>query len=335
MKKLLTLVLLALALVGAGVFAVRMDAYRGFSETAMVDIPMGTSSLRIGEMLEEKGVVRHALLFVLARALHRHAKPQAGEYEFQKAATAEAVFDRIARGDVYVVELQVPEGSSVFAIAKLVEEAGLGTAAEFEKVALPMEGYLFPSTYRFSRATTAETVARTMRAQFDKVWARLGGAAETRKRVVILASLVETEARLEGERARIAGVYANRLAKGMRLECDPTVEYAARLDGQWRGTIYRSDLASENPYNTYRHAGLPPGPVANPGVRSLEAALHPVETDELFFVAKADGSGAHTFSRDFEEHRKAVGAYRHGEKASGPTGKSTGVAGKGKPGGSR
>ena len=317
MKKALVLGLVVFGLLGAGHYYVRMDTYQGFAEPVMVEIPKGTSSLRIGEMLEQKGVVRHALLFAAARVVNWKAKPQAGEYEFRTAASPTEVFERIARGDVYRVELRVPEGSSVFQIGKLVEAAGIGTAAEFEKAALPSEGYLFPSTYQFARTATVETVVRTMQAQFEKEWARLDGTEAVKKKVVILASLVETEAKLEDERARIAGVYANRLAKGMRLECDPTVEYAARLDGRWRGKIYRSDLASENPYNTYRHAGLPPGPVANPGIRSLQAALKPFETEELFFVAKLDGTGGHTFSRDFSGHQKAVAAYRHGEKASG------------------
>ncbi|MBL0160149.1 MAG: endolytic transglycosylase MltG [Bryobacterales bacterium] len=335
MKKALFGGVLVLGVLGAGHYLVRMDSYQGFAAPVMVEIPKGTSTLRIGEMLEQKGVVRNALLFAAARVVDPKAKPQAGEYEFRTAATVAEVFGRIARGDVYRVELRVPEGSTVFEIAELAEKAGFGTAAEFLKAALPLEGYLFPSTYRFARTATAETVMRTMRAQFDKEWAHLGGGAAGQKKVVILASLVETEARLDEERARIAGVYANRLAKGMRLECDPTVEYAARLDGRWRGKIYKSDLASENKYNTYRHAGLPPGPVANPGARSLQAALKPAETDELFFVAKVDGTGGHTFSRDYEGHQKAVVVYRHGEKASRATGKSAGVAGGGKAGGPR
>ncbi|HEY3444133.1 MAG TPA: endolytic transglycosylase MltG [Paludibaculum sp.] len=330
MKRALIGGLLVLGLLGAGHYFVRMEAYQGFAEPVMVDIPKGTSSLRIGELLEQKGVVRSALLFAAARVVYPKAKPQAGEYEFRAAATPAEVFGRIARGDVYRVELRVPEGSTVFEIADLAEKAGFGPAAEFVKAALPLEGYLFPSTYRFARTATAETVVRTMRAQFDKEWAHLGGGADGQKKAVILASLVETEARLDEERARIAGVYENRLAKGMKLECDPTVEYAARLDGRWRGKIYKSDLENENQYNTYRHAGLPPGPVANPGARSLQAALKPAETDELFFVARADGTGGHTFSRDYEGHQKAVAVYRHGEKASRATGKSAGVAGGGK-----
>ncbi len=332
MKKVILAGAMLVALMGAGHYYVRTEAYQGFASPVLVEIPRGTSSLRIGELLAQKGVVRHALLFLAARALAGMGMPLAGEYEFRKAATAAEVYARIARGDVYLVELRVPEGSTVFHIAKLVQDAGFAPAAEFERAALPMEGYLFPSTYRFARTATAVTVMRAMRAQFDKEWARLGGPASAQKRVVILASLVETEAKLEEERPRIAGVYANRLEKGMKLECDPTVEYAARLDGRWRGTIYRSDLASENPYNTYRHAGLPPGPVANPGVRSLQAALHPLESDELFFVAKADGSGEHTFSRDYAGHQEAVVVYRHGEKASRTTDKGAGVAGGRKPG---
>lgn len=335
MKKALVLGVLVLVLLGAGHYLVRMDAYQGFTEPVIIDIPKGTSTLRIGEMLEQKGVVRHALLYAAARAVNWKAKPQAGEYEFHAAATPADVFARIARGDVYTIELRVPEGSTVFEIADLVEKAGFGAAAEFQKAALPSEGFLFPSTYRFPKTANVETVLRTMRTQFDKEWEKLGRPDAAQKKVVILASLVEKEAKLEDERARIAGVYENRLLKGMRLECDPTVEYAARLDGRWHGKIHKSDLASENPYNTYRHAGLPPGPVANPGIHSLQAALKPFETEELYFVAKSDGTGGHTFSRDYDDHQKAVAVYRHGEKASRTTSKGGGVAGGGKAGNPR
>ena len=148
-----------------------------------------------------------------------------------------------------------------------------------------------------------------MRAQFDQVWRRIAKGAPSRE-TVILASLVEKEAVLEGERARIAGVYANRLKIGMKLDADPTVEYAARLDGRWRGTIYKSDLASRNLYNTYMHPGLPPGPIANPGEASLRAALKPEQTKAIYFVAAPDGSGTHVFSETFAAHEKAVAAYR-------------------------
>ncbi|WP_321477101.1 endolytic transglycosylase MltG [uncultured Paludibaculum sp.] len=305
------------AALGGCYYFVRVDQYQGFEEPVFVEIPRGTSSLKIGALLADAGVIRQPLLFPMSRALRPKAKPQAGEYEFTAAATPEEVFNRIARGDIYMVEIRVPEGSNVFDIARLVQQAGFGTAEEFLKVALPEEGFLFPSTYRFKRKTTVDAVCRAMRAQFDKVWTELKTPAASQRETTILASLVETEAVLDGERGRIAGVYRNRLAKGIRLECDPTVAYAAMLDRRWRGTIYKSDLASKNSYNTYQHSGLPPGPVANPGLASLKAALHPEETDELYFVAKADHSGGHVFSKDLAGHQKAVAAYRNGEQRPG------------------
>jgi UPF0755 protein len=301
------------AVLAAGHYFVRMDKYRAFEQPAFVEIPMGTSSLRIGEMLADAGVIRHPFLFPLARLTRPRGKPQAGEYQFSEASTPAEVFSRIARGDVHLVELRVPEGSTVFEIGELVERAGFGTAGEFVKAARTDEGFLFPSTYHFRRTATPETVRRTMRAQFDKIWQELDAPEATQRQAVILASLVETEAKLDEERARIAGVYSNRLKKGMKLECDPTVEYAAILDGRWRGTIHKSDLASANRYNTYQHAGLPPGPIANPGLASLRAALHPADTDDLYFVARPDHSGGHVFSREYGGHQKAVAAYRHGE----------------------
>ncbi|WP_228486477.1 endolytic transglycosylase MltG [Paludibaculum fermentans] len=338
MKKLILwlIVLDLLAAAGAGYYFAWVEKYRGFEQPVFVEIPRGTSTMKIGELLAEAGVVRQPLLFALVRAARQKARPQAGEYEFSTAATPDEVFSRIARGDIFQIEVRVPEGSNVFDIARIVEQAGFGSAGEFLKVALPQEGFLFPSTYRFKRKTTVDGVCRAMRAQFDKVWGELKAPAEGKRETVILASLVETEAVLQEERAKIAGVYRNRLEKGVRLECDPTVAYAAMLDGQWRGTIYKSDLANRNSYNTYQHAGLPPGPVANPGVASLKAALHPEETDDLYFVAKADHSGGHVFNKDLAGHQKAVAAYRHGEhKSSGSQGQEKGagasVAAKPKP----
>lgn len=128
---------------------------------------------------------------------------------------------------------------------------------------------------------------------------------------VTLASLVEREARLPEERPRVASVFANRLRIGMRLQCDPTTVYAALLEGRYRGVIHQSDLESTNPYNTYQHAGLPPGPIANPGLSAIKAALTPDDTPYLYFVAKADGSGGHTFSESLAKHDVAVAQYHH------------------------
>lgn len=306
-------ILLAAGAAAASLYLIKADRYAGFAGEVFVDIPLGTRSVKLAGMLADAGVVRHPLLFLLARAWRPKWKPLAGEYQFTEAATPEQVLARLARGDVYTVELRVPEGTDVYDLAELVEAAGLAQRGEFLREALPHEGYLFPSTYRFPRRAGAAQIVETMRRTFEQVWQELGGAGERRRETVILASLVEAEAVKDEERARIAGVFLNRLKKGMRLECDPTVKYAAKREGRWRGVIYRSDLESRNRYNTYVWYGLPPGPVTNPGRKSLEAALRPAETEELYFVAKAGGNGGHVFSRDYDAHQKAVREYRRGQ----------------------
>lgn len=306
MKRLL---LLAVVVAVTAAMFVHGSSYKDFSEPVFVEIPKGTSSLEIGKRLALAGVIRHWSLFPLARLMRPSARPQAGEYRFVDSATPSAILDRMARGDVYYVQLVVPEGADVFDIAEQIERHGLASAEKFVAEAAGDEGYLFPSTYHFKRSATISQIRRTMRTQFDKVWRRIARGAPSRE-TVILASLVEKEAVLDSERARIAGVYSNRLRIGMKLDCDPTVAYAARLDGRWRGTIYKSDLANANRYNTYVHAGLPPGPVANPGEASLKAALKPAESKEVYFVAAPGGGGAHVFSETFAAHEKAVAAYR-------------------------
>jgi UPF0755 protein len=151
-----------------------------------------------------------------------------------------------------------------------------------------------------------------MTAEFRKQWKKLAGASDQEvNHVVTLASLVEKETGVPEERTLVAGVFANRLRTGMRLDCDPTVIYAALIDNRYRGVIHRSDLDSHNPYNTYQNSGLPPGPIANPGAATLAAALEPAQTDFLYFVAKPAGGG-HVFSSTLAAHEKAVQSYRHG-----------------------
>jgi UPF0755 protein len=313
--KRLLLFLAAAALAAAGVlhYLVRVERFAAFTEPVFIDIPRGTSTLDIGRRLEAAGVVRHALLFAAARLPNPRAFPQAGEYRFAQPASPHQIYLRMARGDVYLVDLVIPEGSDAFDTAALVARAGFATEAEFLPLALANEGFLFPSKYRFPRRTTAAEAANAMKRQFDLVWKEIGGGGEPRT-AVTLASLVEKEAVLAEERRRIAGVFANRLKLGMKLQCDPTVAYAAKLEGRWRGVIYRSDLDREHPYNTYQTAGLPPGPIANPGRAALEAALRPLETQDLYFVATPDGSGAHVFSKDLDGHERAVLEYRRGQQ---------------------
>lgn len=299
--------------------------YQGFRTEIFVEIEHGMSSREIARELANHGVVRSRWAFEAIRVLHRGATLQAGEYRFGSAQTPSQVFEKIRRGEIFYEDFTVPEGSNIFDIAALLEQSGMVDANEFLKAAAnpdlirdldpvtpTLEGYLFPSTYRLTHQTTAVQLCEEMTREFRKQWALLAGhvaAADTHK-TATLASLIEKETALPQERPLVAAVFTNRLRAGMPLQCDPTTVYAALLDKRYRGVIHKSDLASANPYNTYTHAGLPPGPIANPGVASLKAALQPADTDYLYFVAKADGSGAHHFSAKLMEHEKAVLAYR-------------------------
>jgi UPF0755 protein len=247
---------------------------------------------------------------------------QAGEYKFERAASPLEVVRRIARGDIFYYELVVPEGRNLFDIGAEVEQLGVFPAAKFLQAARnpamihdldsdapTLEGYLFPDTYRLARKTTPEQLCRIMTGKFRTAWKSLHTEANVHH-TVTLASLVEKEGKLAEERPRIAAVFENRLRIGMKLDCDPTTIYAALLQDRYRGVIHRSDLDSEQAYNTYRHAGLPPGPIANPGLASMRAALEPANSDSLYFVARADGSGGHEFSSNIAAHESAVERYR-------------------------
>jgi UPF0755 protein len=310
----------------AGIYGLHRltQPYQGFEGVTFVDLPRGLSTVAIGGRLAEAGVIRSRWEYVAARLARRSRAPKAGEYRFDHPATPMEVFDRIARGDAFRYALLIPEGKNVFDIGAAAEQVGLFPAARFVKAASnaalvrdldpkapSLEGYLFPDTYKLSRHTSPEDLCRLMTLRFREVWRGLGVAAAPHD-VVTLASLVEKEGKLSEERPMIAAVFLNRLRIGMKLDCDPTTIYAALLDGRYTGVIHRSDLDSGNVYNTYRHAGLPPGPIASPGLGSLHAALHPAKTEALYFVLHPDGSGSHQFSRDIAAHQKAVEIYRRG-----------------------
>ncbi|MBZ5726456.1 MAG: endolytic transglycosylase MltG [Acidobacteriia bacterium] len=317
--------LLAVAALVACAYAFRvLRPYRGFQGEVFVDIPHGTSSGQMADLLAASGVVRSRWDFLLARLTGRGRVLQAGEYRFDHAASAAEVRARIARGDIFYYELVAPEGWNMFDIGAACDKLGVFPASGFvaaarspalirdlDPAAPSLEGYLFPNTYRLGRNTTPEGLCRMMTEKFREVWRALDSSASVHDTVTV-ASLVEKEGKLAEERPRIAAVFENRLRIGMKLDCDPTTIYAALLEDRYRGTIYRSDLDSEAPYNTYRHAGLPPGPIANPGRASLEAALHPAASGALYFVLRPDGSGAHEFSNNIAAHEAATEKYRRG-----------------------
>jgi UPF0755 protein len=317
------LIALVLALAGFAA-AMLVTPYQGFKTETYVDIPHGTSTSGIARELAQEGVIRYEWELWLARLLRPSSKLQAGEYRFAKPDSALDVFNRIARGDIYFFAFTVPEGSNIFDIGSSLEAQAVMSSEDFLKAAedpalirdlapkaRTLEGYLFPSTYRLSHKTTGWQLSKMMTDEFRKEWTKLtAGKSTDVEDIVTLASLVEKETASPEERPMISSVFRNRLTQGMRLQCDPTTIYAALLDHRYRGKIHKSDLASANRYNTYENVGLPPGPIANPGVRSLEAALKPADTPFLYFVAKPAGGG-HQFSATMAQHEKAVIAYRH------------------------
>jgi peptidoglycan lytic transglycosylase G len=297
----------------------------------------GWSTRHIAQQLQSAGVIRNADAFLLYHYVKRPRSLKAGEYEFSHADNVLGVHARLVRGDIYTHAVVIPEGFNLYDIAGAVEEAGLGTRAEFLKVAQnpaliadldpqakSLEGYLFPDTYEFTRTQTAGDMAGAMVRRFRQEARALGllnncastsasdamgpPCAEQVHRVVTMASIVEKETAAPEERPMVASVYYNRLEKHIALGADPSVIYAALLAGRYDGAIHQSDLQLDSPYNTYKYAGLPPGPIANPGRASLNAAMHPATSEYLFFVS--DNQGHHRFARTLDEHARNVAAYR-------------------------
>ncbi len=299
------------------------------SQTTFVLLRPGWSTRHIARDLQQQGVIRSSAAFLMVQYVKGLHTLKAGEYKFDQPANALDVWSRLVRGDVYARTVVVPEGFNMYDIAAAVEQAGLGPASDFltaarsdiflvrniDPDAKSLEGYLFPDTYQFTRIDTAHDIAAAMVHRFRQEAQKIGllGNADM-YRIVTMASIVEKETADPKERPLVAGVYYNRLGRNMALAADPSVIYAALLAGRYRGTIYASDLQFDSPYNTYKFPGLPPGPIANPGVASLQAAMHPAHTDFLYFVS--DNKGHHRFARDLQEHARNVAAYRRSVAAA-------------------
>lgn len=324
----LILVLVALAAVAAavaGFYYARVDEkYQGFDGVEQfVEIPSGTGSRAIGRALVGAGVVRDEWTFRLAVHLTGTARElKAGEYRFAGPSSAKDVARKIARGEVFLRPVTFPEGLTIKEMSRVFESRGLGPAAEFvaaasdagaikhvDPAAKDLEGYLFPETYNLPRKAKASTLVGQMAARFlavmDEPLRREAEAqGRTVREVVTLASLVEKETAKPEERPIVAAVYLNRLRIGMGLQCDPTVIYALERAGKYAGNLTRENLRFDSPYNTYRYAGLPPGPIAAPGRASIEAVLRPAQVDYLYFVSRNDGG--HVFATTLAEHNRNV-----------------------------
>jgi len=314
-------------LLSAG-FAIYVPA--GPHSEMFLEIPAGTGSAQIAAQLKSHGLIRSRLVFEAMR-LVKGGTLKAGEYRFDHPARMSEIYERLERGDVYTRALTIPEGANIFDIAQRVEVAQLGTkeaflAAAERNVALiadldpnaqSVEGYLFPDTYHFQRLATPDQMIAVMVKRF-RLAAESIGLTQNFHDIVTMASLVERETPIGSERPMVASVFSNRIAKGMPLMTDPSVIYADLLEGRYRGAIYHSDLDTDSPYNTYKHLGLPPGPVSNPGIASLKAAMAPAQTQYLYFVAAStDPSGHSRFATTLEEHQQNVQAYRRAQHAAG------------------
>ena len=323
-------IILAALLCAAGGAAWLLLAPFGPQAETFVEISPGSSTVRIGRELAQAGIIRTQMAFDLARFWKRGTL-KAGTYRFDHPAPPIEVYERIRRGDVYTIAVTVPEGSTIFDVADRLQQDGFGARqafldvatqensliADLDPTAKSLEGYLFPDTYRFAPRTALPEIAAAMVKRFRTVAATLGLSVNVH-RTVTLASLVEKETAIDDERPIVASVFDNRLQKNMPLMTDPAVIYGLQLGNAWRGTLYQSDLRRDTPYNTYLHAGLPPGPVASPGVKALRAAMAPAATNFLYFVAAGENpQGKSLFAATIEEHNRNVAGYRHAMKKAG------------------
>jgi UPF0755 protein len=304
------------------------EPFKGFTGgEQFVTIEPGSGTRTIGQRLVEAGVVRDDPTFRAALWRTGRARTlQAGEFRFDRAMTPIEVIEKIARGDVYSRRITFPEGLNMREMARIYEQQGFGKAAAFIKAAndpaaireidaaaTDLEGYLFPETYAVKGGMPAAALVGSMVGRFRQLFtADMQQAAQalglSSRDAVTLASLVEKETAQPEERPIVAAVYLNRLRLGMGMQADPTVIYALQRAGRYNGNLRRDDLSFDSPYNTYRYPGLPPGPIASPGLASLKAAVSPAKVDYLYFVSRNDGS--HVFARTLAEHNENVRQYQ-------------------------
>ena len=297
-------------------------------EVVNFEVPVGSSSRTIAKQLVEQKLIRSEYAFrIIVRHRGTGKRLRAGNYALRRNMALWHIVNEFEKGQVTLVRLTVPEGLTTAAIAQLWETTGFGTAAVFRAATesthllkqyglegKTVEGYLFPNTYKFAKGTTAEKAVEMMLNEFKQRWAETfdeeaQNLGLTRHEIVTLASVIEKEAQSKAERPRIASVFHNRLKRKWRLQADPTVLYAL---GNPKRLLTRADLSVDSPYNTYKHKGLPPGPIANPGIDSIIAALRPETTDYFYFVAI--GAGKHHFSKTLSEHNRMIRKIRRASR---------------------
>jgi UPF0755 protein len=312
------------AAVGSIVWGRMHEPYKGYAAPEQfVDIPQGTARNEIARRLIEGGVMRDQLVFRAAMWWSGRARElKAGEYRFADPMSAVQVIDKVARGEVYARRITFPEGLTTIDMARIYEARGFGPAKEFieaatdpslvkdlDPAAPDLEGYLYPETYAIPRGTPPAKLVELMVGRFREAYttdlqARAREQGLSTRQVMTVASLVEKETAQEQERALVAAVYRNRMKIGMGLQADPTLIYALQKAGKYDGNISREDFSFDSPYNTYKYAGLPPGPIASPRKASIEATLAPADVPYVYFVSRNDGT--HVFATTLAEHNANV-----------------------------
>jgi UPF0755 protein len=312
--------------------------YEHSAAKKIITIEPGSNTAAIVSRLYDEGILEHELPIRLwLRLFGGSDRFKAGDYEFKSPISARQVINQLTRGSVATRQFTIPEGYNQFDIARVLSGLKLKEPpaspedvlilfkktemiSDLDPQAATLEGYLFPDTYDYTASTRRELLVELMVKRFRDVYAEeMAARAEEMgmktRQVVTMASLIEKEARVDGERELISQVFHKRWKMGAQLACDPTVIYAAILAGKYRGKIYQSDLDRDSPYNTYKRAGLPPGPIASPGKRSLQAAVNPAPTDYFFFVVDATkDDGSHKFSASSSDHERAVKVLRQSER---------------------
>jgi UPF0755 protein len=324
--------LVVLGLIGYLYLQREMNSFHTPTSMEPFEIPQGLSAREVLKILAERGLISNERLTMTYLVLSGNRRSlKAGEYLFDSAVTTREVINALVAGAVYLHKFTVPEGLTLNEVAAKWEEQGFGDAEEFiaeakesvdlvdfeggmQGVGASLEGYLFPDTYSFPLRTTPRQAIEAMVGHYRSVLEQLRNRFPVdswtlnARDTLVLASLVEAEAAVDDERPLIASVFLNRLKKRILLQCDPTVVYALEKSDRYQGTLTKADLKFDSPYNTYRYAGLPPGPIANPGMRSLEAVIQPASSQYLYFVRTT--GGRHTFSETLAAHNRAVAAYR-------------------------
>jgi UPF0755 protein len=326
-RKKVLLCLLVLFLIGAAFYRYATTPVNLHTAAGTVNIPKGSGFFRITEILNDAGLVGNRPFFwALALVKKANRQIRAGEYELTGAMSPSVILDKLVRGAIKDYPVTLPEDITVNEVAQKLSAFKLINEKEFAELATDrsfldsldieadsIEGYLYPDTYRLDRSMTTQEILRML---VGKFWKEV--TPEMRKRAkeigltqtqwVTLASIIGKESGNKNEKGFISAVFHNRLAKGMKLQSDPTAVYTIEQDGNHVKTVLWRHLKSDTPYNTYRINGLPPGPIANPGIDSLRAALYPAKVDYLYFVAKNDGS--HNFSTNLAAHNRAVSKYQ-------------------------